>query len=234
MTVKHPLVLAITGASGSVYAVRLLQQLALADETVHVVMSDSAGLVLHQELGIALPKKPLQKGKETDEIDRTIIETLLRYSMANEKDWSPIDEKQIAPYRDKIHLHHAHDFMTPIASGSHRTRGMIVCPCSGSTLSGLVHAHGKDLIQRAAEVHLKEHRKLILVPRETPMSVFQLENLHRAALAGAVVLPAMPGWYHGVRSLVDLVDFVVARILDHLEIEHRLVRRWCEFEEGAS
>jgi 4-hydroxy-3-polyprenylbenzoate decarboxylase len=109
---------------------------------------------------------------------------------------------------------------------------MVVCPCSGTTLSGIVHAGGKDLIQRAAEVHLKEHRKLVLVPRETPLSVFQLENLHRAAQAGAVVMPASPGWYHGVDEIIDLVDFVVARILDHLSVPHQLMRRWGASDSG--
>ena len=97
-----------------------------------------------------------------------------------------------------VTLHDYQDYMTPIASGSFLTRGMVICPCSGATLSGVVHASGNNLIQRAADVHLKEHRKLILVPRETPMSVFQLENMHCAAQAGAIVLPAMPGWYHNV------------------------------------
>lgn len=105
---------------------------------------------------------------------------------------------------------------------------MIVCPCSGSTLSGIARAAAGNLIQRAAEVHLKEHRKLVLVPRETPLSVLQLENMHRLAAAGVVLLPAMPGWYHGVESLADLVDFVVARILDQLEVPHQLMQRWGE------
>jgi flavin prenyltransferase len=102
----------------------------------------------------------------------------------------------------------------------------VICPCSGSTLSGVVHASSNNLIQRAADVHLKEHRRLVLVPRETPLSVFQLENMHRAAQAGAVVLPAMPGYYHGVRSVVDLVDFVVARVLDQLQVPNTLMKRW--------
>jgi 4-hydroxy-3-polyprenylbenzoate decarboxylase len=93
-------------------------------------------------------------------------------------------------------------------------------------LSAVVHAAGGNLIQRAADVQLKERRKLILVPRETPLSALQLDNLKRAAEAGAVVLPAMPGWYHGVRSMADLIDFLVARILDQLEVEHHLMRRW--------
>ncbi len=103
---------------------------------------------------------------------------------------------------------------------------MVVCPCSGSTLSGIARAAASNLIQRAAEVHLKEHRKLVLVPRETPLSVLQLENMHRLAAAGAVILPAMPGWYHGVDTLDSLVDFVVSRILDQLKIDNQLMNRW--------
>ena len=129
---------------------------------------------------------------------------------------------------NQISYHRYDDYMTPIASGSFRTRAMIVCPCSGSTLSGIARAAASNLVQRAAEVHLKEHRKLMLVPRETPLSVLQLENMHRLAAAGAVLLPAMPGWYHGVESLDDLVDFVVARILDQLDVDNSLISRWGE------
>mgnify|MGYP003884807429 CR=1 FL=1 len=125
--------------------------------------------------------------------------------------------------------YHKHDdYMTPIASGSFRTKAMVVCPCSGSTLSGISRAASSNLVQRAADVHLKEHRKLILVPRETPLSVIQLENMHKLATAGAVILPAMPGWYHGVKSLDCLVDFIVSRILDQLEIDNSLMERWGE------
>ena len=116
--------------------------------------------------------------------------------------------------------------MAPPASGSFLTGGMVVCPCSGSTLSGIAHGSSTNLIQRAADVHLKERRKLILVPRETPLSLIHLDNMRKAAEAGAVILPAMPGWYHGVKSVQDLVDFVVARILDQLGISHKLMQRW--------
>ena len=126
----------------------------------------------------------------------------------------------------RVTYHHHADFMTPIASGSFLTDGMIVCPASGGTISSIVHGASNNLIQRAADVHLKERRRLILVPRETPLSELQLENMLRAARLGAVVLPAMPGWYHGAASLQDLVDFVVARILDQLSIEHSLMKRW--------
>ena len=113
-----------------------------------------------------------------------------------------------------------------MASGSFLTNGMVICPCSSGTLSAIVHATSSNLIHRAAEVHLKERRKLVLVPRETPLSVIQLENMHRAAEAGAIVLPAMPGFYHGVTSIQDLVDFVVSRICDQLGVENGLIRRW--------
>jgi 4-hydroxy-3-polyprenylbenzoate decarboxylase len=116
--------------------------------------------------------------------------------------------------------------MAAPASGSFLTGGMVVCPCSGSTLSGIAHAASMNLIQRAADVHLKERRRLILVPRETPLSIIQLDNLRKASEAGAVILPASPGWYHGVSSVRDLVDFVVARILDQLAVPHTLMKRW--------
>jgi 4-hydroxy-3-polyprenylbenzoate decarboxylase len=118
------------------------------------------------------------------------------------------------------------DMMAPAASGSFPTVGMIICPCSGGTMSAVVRGASGNLIQRAADVHLKERRKLILVPRETPLSGIQLENMKRADDAGAIVLPAMPGWYHGVESLGDLIDFIVSRILDQLNIEHSLMQRW--------
>jgi 4-hydroxy-3-polyprenylbenzoate decarboxylase len=132
-----------------------------------------------------------------------------------------------------LKVHAPGDFFAPVASGSFLTTGMVICPCSGTTLSGVVHGTASNLIQRAAEVHLKERRRLVLVPRETPVSLVHVENLRKACLAGAVVLPASPGWYHGVRDLQDLVDFIVARILDQLEIPHQLMRRWGAESGGA-
>ena len=202
----------------------LLQQLVLAEEELHLMISPSGAAVMSQELGLELGPH------------RNDLAAMLRYSWPCQQNgdkparWHPFSEHQIASGLRLVHLHDYRNFFTPVASGSFLTRGMIICPCSGATLSGVVHAAGNNLIQRAADVHLKEHRKLILVPRETPLSVFQLENMTRAAQAGAVVMPAMPGWYHGVQSPVDLIDFVVARILDHLQIEHGLTKRW----EGPS
>jgi 4-hydroxy-3-polyprenylbenzoate decarboxylase len=126
----------------------------------------------------------------------------------------------------ELHYHHYQNFGSPIASGSFLTAGMVVSPCSGSTLSAVAHASSDNLIHRAAEVHLKERRKLILVPRETPLSLQHIENLRGCVEAGAVVLPASPGWYHGVSTLRDLVDFIVARICDQLGIDNALIKRW--------
>jgi 4-hydroxy-3-polyprenylbenzoate decarboxylase len=200
---SRPIVVAITGASGAVYARRLLEVLLQVGRRVHAVMSPSARIVFREELEIELgsgPLTPASLGLRGLSVEQQSLLT----------------------------VHHHQDFMAPIASGSFLTAGMVICPCSGGTLSGVVHAASGNLIHRAADVHLKERRKLIVVPRETPLSLPQLENMKRAAEAGAIVLPAMPGWYHGVRTLDDLVDFIVARILDQLEVEHRLMRRWGE------
>ncbi|MEX2176252.1 MAG: flavin prenyltransferase UbiX [Pirellulaceae bacterium] len=197
-----PLVLAITGASGAVYARRLLEVLLRSGRDIHLTISPSGAAVIQQELGLTI------------DLARPDLTELL-----------PAD---LAEVTSRVVCHRHDDFLAPIASGSFLTGGMVVCPCSGSTLSGIAHAASTNLIQRAADVHLKERRKLILVPRETPLSVPQLENMLRVAQAGAVVLPAMPGWYHGVRSVDDLVDFVVARILDQLGVPHELMRRWGE------
>jgi 4-hydroxy-3-polyprenylbenzoate decarboxylase len=225
-----PIVLAITGASGAAYGVRLLQQLTLAHIDVHVLISPSGSAVIAQELGIVLrgggPERLLPLFEYAwPRREEALREEALR-SDAGTRRWEPLDPAAIEACMARTREHDYRNYMTPVASGSFLTRGMVVCPCSGATLSGIVHASGNNLIQRAADVHLKEHRKLIVVPRETPMSVFQLENMTRAAQAGVIVLPAMPGWYHGVTSPVDLIDFVVARILDQLHVPHGLMQRW--------
>ena len=202
---SHPYVLAITGASGAVYAVRLLELMLRAGHTVHVTISPSGAAVFQQELGLEVDLAKFRPG------------------MLLSSEAEPHDENV---YGGRLLYWHYQDFFSPMASGSFLTAGMVICPCSGGTLSGIAHGSSSNLIQRAADVHLKEHRKLVVVPRETPLSAIQLENMKRLADSGAVVLPAMPGWYHGVRSLQDLIDFVVARILDQLEIKHELMRRW--------
>src|SRR5439155_11771605 len=132
-----------------------------------------------------------------------------------------------APQGELIY-HHYQDFSAGIASGSCLTAGMVVCPCSMGTLASIANGLSTNLIHRAADVHLKERRKLILVPRETPLGSIQLENMKRLADAGAIILPAMPGFYHGPTTIQDLVDFVVGRICDQLGVPNKLFKRWGE------
>jgi len=209
----QPLILAITGASGAVYAVRLLEKLLEAGREVHLVISPSGNAVLKQELGVEV---------DLERFDPSPLLLAMKHPLLQDAN----DGGQRGAHSGKLLYHRHDDFIAPPASGSFLTGGMVVCPCSGSTLSGIAHAASMNLVQRAADVHLKERRPLILVPRETPLSLIQLDNLRKAAEAGAVILPAMPGWYHGVGSIRDLVDFVVARILDQLSVPHTLMRRW--------
>lgn len=218
----------MTGASGALYSVRLLDCLLRSEESVHLTISPSAAMVLQQELGIQVDLRSfrledLVDGWSTAETTApSDLQVVVRRTLDSLMD-------SLQRRRDEgsaIEYHHYGDFMAPIASGSFLTKGMVICPCSGSTMSGVVHGASNNLVQRAADVHLKEHRRLVLVPRETPLSAIQLKNMLRAAEAGAVVLPAMPGWYHGVESLGDLVDFVVSRILDQLNVRNALVKRW--------
>lgn len=199
-------VLGVTGASGAIYAVRLLEVLLAAGCGVRLSISPAGKAVLLQEMGLTV---------DLDDFDLT---TLLPKGAVEDT----------AAVADRVHYYHHQDLMASIASGSARTAGMVVCPCSGGTLSAIAHGASGNLIQRAADVHLKERRKLVLVPRETPLSLIQIDNMRRCAEAGAVVLPAAPGFYHGVKSVQDLVDFVVGRICDQLGVAHTLVRRWGE------
>lgn len=210
-----PIVVAITGASGAVYARRLLNVLHHSGYDIQLSISTSGQTVFQQELGIRL---------ELDNFDPwTLVSAEVE---TNDSKLAKTVELNHAAEPGEFRYCHFADFMSPMASGSARSAGMVVCPCSGGTLAGIVNGNCTNLIQRAAEVHLKERRKLILVPRETPLSLGYIDNMRRAVEAGAVVMPAMPGWYHGVRSLDDLVDFMVARILDQLDIPHALIHRW--------
>lgn len=200
------IVLAITGASGAIYAVRLLEVLIAAGRNVQLTISPSGKEVIEQELG-------------------------------REVDLNAFDLEALAPSASAhgaVRYYHYKDFMAPMASGSALTAGMVVCPCSGGTLSAIAHGASTNLIHRAADVHLKERRPLILVPRETPLSLVHIENMRLATLAGAVIAPASPGFYHRVRGVNDLVDFVVARICDQLKVEHKLGQRWGEAEPAVS
>jgi 4-hydroxy-3-polyprenylbenzoate decarboxylase len=127
---------------------------------------------------------------------------------------------------DRLRYHHFRNFQAGIASGSFLTAGMIVCPCSMGTVAAIAHGTSENLIHRAADVHLKERRKLVLVPRETPLGIVQLRNLTACAEAGAVILPAMPAFYTRPQSLADMVDFIVGRVCDQVGVEHRLFARW--------
>ncbi len=209
----HPLILAITGASGAVYAVRLLEVLLASGREVHLVISPSGNAVLKQEMGFEV---------DLEQFDPSPLLEAMKHPLLQ----SAKPKSGLLDCSGKLVYHRHNDFMAPPASGSFLTGGMVVCPCSGSTLSGIAHAASMNLVQRAADVHLKERRKLILVPRETPLSLIQIDNLRKAAEAGAIILPASPGWYHGVAGTGDLVDFVVARILDQLQVPHSLMKRW--------
>jgi 4-hydroxy-3-polyprenylbenzoate decarboxylase len=197
----RPICIGVTGASGAVYAVRLLEVLSASGRDVHLSISPSGRDVIRQELGFEI------------DLDRFALQQLL-----------PKEDDA----RGKIEYFHWQDFMAPMASGSFLTGGMVICPCSGTTMSSVAAGAAGNLIQRAAEVHLKERRKLILVPRETPLSLAHIDNMRRVTEAGAVVLPASPGWYHGVQEVGDLVDFFVARVCDQLGVEHSLTKRWGE------
>lgn len=193
-------VLAMTGASGAPYAVELLRTLVRAGRTVHLTISPSAVQVLQAELGLEISLKNF-------------------------------DPSIFGAFETGSIVYHFHgDFSAGIASGSFLTSGMVVSPCSMSTLGSIAHGITTNLITRAADVHLKERRKLILVPRETPLSLIHLENMAAVTRAGAIVLPAMPGWYHRPQSLDDLVRFIVARICDQLGVSHALIPRWGEGE----
>ncbi len=226
-----PIVLAITGGSGAVYAARLVQALLGSGRAVHLTISGSGAAVIRQELGIDIDVLTPDDSMTFQNMERFLEASDRLLGMDRRGGWVSTQAAMEAVSAGLLTVHHYKDYFTPIASGSFLTSGMVICPCSGSTLSGIAHAASQNLIQRTADVHLKEHRKLIVVPRETPLSVLQLENMHRLAQAGVIVLPASPGWYHGVQSLLDLVDFVVSRILDQLGIENAQIHRW---EEDAA
>lgn len=193
----EPVVIAITGASGGPYALGLLRFLVGNRVPVHLTISSAGAQVLKHECQLAI---------DLAAPDLTLL----------------VDGQDAG----LVTYHDQKDFMAPIASGSFRTQGMVVVPCSGSTLGGVATGTGRNLIHRAADVHLKEKRPLILVTRETPLSLIHINNMKQVTEAGGTILPAMPGWYHGVNQLQDLVDFVVARILDQLGIENDLIDRW--------
>ncbi len=192
--------LAVTGASGAAYGVRLLEQLIAADRRVWMMLSDAARIVIEMELGLSLPPS-------TDEAGKLLGE---RYGARE----------------GQLSLFGKGDWMSPVASGSNAPHAMVVCPCSMGTLSAIAHGSSDQLLERAADVMIKENRKLILVPRETPYSAIHLENMLKLSRIGVTILPPNPGFYNRPETISDLVDFVVARILDQLGIEQQLTPRW--------
>lgn len=190
-----PVVMAITGASGAPYAVRLLEQLVAANRPVWLIVSSHGLRLLHTEMDIS-------------SVD------MLRERIGD------------ADWRRLVRVFEDADRGAAPASGSARNAGMVICPCSMGTLSAISVGASRSLVERSADVMLKERRRLVLVPRETPLSAIHLQNMLRLTRAGAVILPAAPGFYNRPKTVDDLVDFVVARVLDQLGIRNTLVRRW--------
>lgn len=208
---QRPLVVALTGASGAPYAMRLLGVLLAAGRHVELVISPSASQVLRDELDIDI---------DTDDFDLSVMLEGIERSVPGST------TGRLHPVDCMLQYRHHMDWHAGIASGTFQTDGMVICPCSMSTLGAIAGGLSANLIQRAADVHLKERRTLILVPRETPLNLIQLENMTRCVRAGAVLLPAMPGWYHCPRSLDDMINFIVGRICDQLMVSHHLFERW--------
>lgn len=190
-----PVVVAITGASGAPYAVRLVEALAYAGRPIQLIVSSHGLRLLSTELGIdSVDALRARVGADTWDRHVTVLDD---------------GDRGAAP-----------------ASGSARNAGMVICPCSMGTLSAIAVGASRSLVERAADVALKERRTLILVPRESPLSAIHLENMLRVTRAGAIVMPAAPGFYHRPTRIDDLVNFVVARVLDHLGVDHDLAPRW--------
>ncbi|HKQ62285.1 MAG TPA: flavin prenyltransferase UbiX [Candidatus Polarisedimenticolaceae bacterium] len=194
------LVVGVTGASGALYAVRFLKACLELGATVELVASDYGKRLLIEECGLNL---------KTERVEAWLERTYGRSERPGE-----------------IRLHAEHDMGASIASGSQRWDGMVVIPCSMKTLAGIAHGTASNLIERAADVTLKERRPLVLVPRETPLNLIQLENLTRAARAGALLVPAMPAFYFKPRHLEDLADFIAGRVLSLLGLPHALFEPW--------
>lgn len=190
---RHPIVLAVTGASGAPYAVRLLEVLARGGAPVWLITSSHGMRLLRDECG---------------------IDSLDALRAATGGDWT-----SVTPFPDD-------DRGALPASGSRRTRGMVICPCSMGTVAAIAGGTSRSLVERAADVTLKERRRLILVPRETPLSLVHLRNLVAVTEAGALVVPAAPGFYHRPARVADLVDFIVQRVLDQLELDIEIAPRW--------
>ncbi|MEC5398490.1 flavin prenyltransferase UbiX [Uliginosibacterium sp. H1] len=201
-TAPRTIAVALTGASGMPYGLRLVECLLQADCRVQVLYSQVAQIVARQELDLALPGR-------AEDAQAWLCE---RYG---------VDAARLQVYGRE-------EWFAPLASGSNPPDAMVVCPCTMGTLAAIAAGLSSNLIERAADVCLKEGRKLVLVPRETPFSTLHLENMLRLSRMGVVILPPNPGFYHHPQSIDDLVDFVVARILDQVGVPHALMKRWGE------
>ncbi|MGM0984740.1 MAG: flavin prenyltransferase UbiX [Pseudomonadota bacterium] len=199
---RDPVTVALTGASGAQYGLRLIEALVEADHQVWVMISKAAHLVIATETDSELPANPARLAEALGERSGAVP--------------------------GQVRCFGREDWMAPVASGSGAPSAMVICPCSTGTLSAVATGASNNLIERAADVALKERRKLILVPRETPFSAVHLEHMLALTRMGAVILPAAPGFYHQPASVDDLVDFIVARILNQLGVAHRLMPRWGE------
>jgi 4-hydroxy-3-polyprenylbenzoate decarboxylase len=197
---RDAIALAMTGASGAIYGLRLLESLIQAKQRVYLMLSAPAQVVIGMETELRLPGRPAE-----------IEDTLASLYQAEPGQLSVFGREQ---------------WTAPVASGSSAPRAMVVCPCTSGTLSSIAQGGSDDLLERAADVVIKEGRKLILVHREMPVSAIHLDNMLKLARLGVTIMPANPGFYHNPTSIDDLVDFVVARILDHLDVEHDLGPRW--------
>jgi len=196
----NQIVVAMTGASGAAYGLRLIQRLAAAGVRQHLLFSDAARVVLKQEAALELPDAP-------DEVVRALAARL------------DVPAEQLKNYN-------LVDWFSPVASGSAGIRHMVVIPCSMGSLARIAGGISDNLLERAADVMIKERGRLILVPRETPFSSIHLEHMLKLSRAGVDMIPAMPGFYHNPESVDDMVDFVVDRVMDHLNIEDGGIRRW--------
>lgn len=197
---QKTITLALTGASGMPYGVRLLECLIGSGARVYLLYSQVAQIVARQEMDLALPARAAEAQE--------------------------FFSRRFGAQPGQLTAFGREEWFAPVASGSNPADAMVVCPCTMGTLAAIAAGLAQNLIERAADVALKERRPLILVPRETPFSVIHLENMLKLARAGAVIIPANPGFYHYPRSVQDLVDFVVARVLDHLGIENSLIPPW--------
>ncbi len=195
-----PIAIALTGASGMPYALTLLKELVKSQEKIYVMISQAANTVIAMETDLNL-------GSDTKAIEKNLTQYL------GAKD-------------GQIEVFSKNQWTAPVASGSNPPRAMVVCPCTMSTLSAIAHGSADNLMHRAADVVIKEQKKLILVPRETPYSAIHLENMLKLSRLGVVIMDANPAFYQNPKTIDDLVNFVVARILDHLDVDHDLAPPW--------